>query len=574
METDLKTTKKSLRLWPGIIIVALQWFLRYALPEISPDAIMIAVLSGILGGLAVIVWWAFFSRAPRFERWFAIVLMIAAFLGTAQILDKSIATANMGLMFTIFSIPVLSLGFVVWAVVTRNLSLMVRRITMFAAIILATGFWGLLRTKGMTGQNHHEFAWRWSKTAEEEMLTKQGEAMANVNIDSTLMAGEPEWPGFRGANRDGIIHGLKIEADWKKSPPAEIWRRKIGPACSSFSVHGILLYTQEQRGEFEEVSCYNIKTGEPIWRHQDSARFWDSHAGAGPRSTPTLYKNRVYTLGATGILNALDAYTGKLIWTRNAAADTKVTIPGWGYTSSPLIVDSMVLIAISGQILAYDNNSGKLLWTGTDGGESYSSPHLVTIDGEKQVLFVNKNQFTSYSIEDGKELWKIAQNGPPILQPSLIANNTLLLSEASETGGKGMICVNISNKSGKWAVNEQWKSRRMRPYFNDFIYHKNFIYGFEGPSLTCIDATSGELKWKGDRYAGEILLLADQDLLIVLTEQGEIALVKANPLGFNEIYKFQAIEGKTWNHPVLVNDILVVRNAEEMAAFRLAVQGT
>ena len=569
------TQRKPLRLWPGVVIVALQWLLWLVVPVAAPgDAVlMLGVAGGLLGGMAVFAWWAFLSRAPWPERWGAIVLMIVALFATSSLLHESIATGNMGLMFSIYAIPVLSLAFVVWAVASRRLSDRLRRATMVATILVACGGWTLVKCDGITGHAGTLFSWRWARTAEDRFMAQlDHEPMVPPSAVALAAKAGADWPGFRGPNRDGIARGLRIAPDWSASPPVELWRRPIGPGCSSFAVRGELLYTQEQRGDDEVVTCYYLETGRPAWIHRDAVRFWDSHAGAGPRGTPTLSDGRVYTLGATGILNALDAGDGSVVWSRNAAADTDTGIPMWGFTSSPLVVGDVVIVAVEGTLVAYDRATGDRRWSGPNGGSSYSSPHLVTIDGVAQVLLMSHVGATSLAPADGTLLWKHSWPGEGrIVQPAVTADGELLLC----SGGLDfcMRRIAVTHQADGWKVEERWTSRGLTPNFNDSVIHKGHAYGFVGPRLACIDVQDGTRKWSDKRYAGFSILLADQDVLLVLSEKGELALVEAVPERFTELAWIPVVEGKTWNHPALAGDVVVVRNAQEMAAFRLPVAG-
>ncbi len=321
-QINSETSRKALRLWPGVIVVTLQWIFWVGVPIVFSDAGMYAFIGGFAGGLAVIVWWLFFSRAPWVERVGAILLMAGALYATSFVVHESIANGHLGMMLAVYGIPVLSLALVSWAAVTRRLSHNIRRASLVVASLLACGSFTLLRTGGIDGAGYSDLHWRWTETPEKRLLAQAGEepvvappaqtaspstnpstagtpeagkqspaeasagAMASTALTAAPAKIRAEWPGFRGPARDGVASAARIETDWTKSPPVELWRRPVGPGWSSFAVQGDRFYTQEQRGEVEIVSAYNLKTGAPVWRHRDATRFWESNAGAGPRATP------------------------------------------------------------------------------------------------------------------------------------------------------------------------------------------------------------------------------------------------------------------------------------------------
>jgi outer membrane protein assembly factor BamB len=532
----------------------------------------------------------------------------------------------MGVMLPIYALPVLCLALVVWAVATRGLSSRVRRASLIVSILIACSLFTLIRTGGVTGDGDSDLHWRWTPSPEERLLARAGDPAPAVATPPPAALTQPatapgpapeaqpvdqprgdraatpsaaaespdegaaasgatgpaipapatakpraEWPGFRGPGRDGVARGIRIGTDWSRTPPVEVWRRPIGPGWSSFAVDGDLVYTQEQRGEQEVVSCYLLSTGEPVWRHGDPVRFWESNAGAGPRGTPTVHDGRVYALGATGILNALDARTGAKLWSRNIATDTGVQIPDWGIASSPLVHDGLVIVAASGRLAAYDARGGEQRWLGPEGGAGYSSPHLVTLDGVPQIVLLRGSRTISVAPADGSLLWEHTwQLGVSIVQPAVADGGDLLITTGDAMGGMGIRRLAVARGQAGWTVDERWTSRGLKPYFNDFVVHDGHAFGFDGSILSCIDLRDGARKWKGGRYGhGQLVLLPDQDVFLVVSEEGEVALVKAAPDQFTELARIPALENKTWNHPAIAGDLLLVRNGEEMVAFRL-----
>jgi outer membrane protein assembly factor BamB len=587
-------------------------------PLLAENAMLVSLSAVMVGALLTLVWWLFFSRAPWLDRIGALIMMVLAVFVATRAVDPSIAGAGQGMLMYVFSLPVMMWALTGWAVATRNLQDRTRRIALVPTVIVACVPFLVTRTAGTRGGSLGEFHWRWTPTPEERLLAEvkdepvppaepaqqagpaepvepvTGVSGATGAPQETRTAaavtpaapvapapvpaahaapaalGPAEWPGFRGPLRDGVIRNVRINTDWSAAPPAELWRRPIGPGWSSFAVRGDLLYTQEQRGEEELVSCYRVSTGAPVWRHRDRVRFWESNGGAGPRATPTIHGTRVYAFGATGMLNALDALTGKRIWSVNVGTDTKRDVPFWGFASSPLVVDEVVIIAAAGTLAGYDAATGRLQWKGPSYGGSYSSPHLLTLDGVQQVVLLGGPGAISVSPADGTVLWEHKWEPGPMVQPALTDDGDILVNNVTATGGVATRRLHVTKGSSGWNLEERWTSTGLKPNFNDFVVHRGHAYGFDNNILASINLDTGQRNWKGGRYGnGQMVLLKDQDLLLVTSEDGELALVSATPDKYTEVAKMRIFEGKTWNHPAIVGDVLLVRNGEQMAAFKL-----
>ncbi len=378
------------------------------------------------------------------------------------------------------------------------------------------------------------------------------------------------WTDFRGPNRDGHYAQAPVRTEWPAAGLTPLWKQPAGGGYSSFAIARGRAFTIEQRGAEEVAAAYDAATGLELWTNRWRALFQESMGGDGPRATPTWSDGLIYVLGATGELRCLEDATGRLIWRKNILDDNDAGNLRWGVAASPLVVGDTVIVLPGGtrgrSVVAYHRRTGERVWSSLDDPQAYSSPMIVTLAGRPQLLVLTASRLAGLAPDGGALLWSypwVTTSDINVAQPLVVGPNRVFVSSGY---GVGAAVIEIAEAGGTWDVREVWRNIRMKNKFTSSVLHQGFIYGLDESILACVDAATGELKWKGGRYGyGQVLLASGR--LIVLTEDGDLALVAATPEGHQELGRFSALSGKTWNHPALAEGRLFVRNLQEMAAF-------
>jgi outer membrane protein assembly factor BamB len=376
------------------------------------------------------------------------------------------------------------------------------------------------------------------------------------------------WADFRGPGRAGVYDQMPILTVWPATGLKQLWRQPIGGGYASFAIANGRAFTIEQRRKKEAVVAYDMANGRELWAHSYDANFQEAMGGDGPRATPVWNAGLVYSLGATGELRCLDAATGSVRWSKNILADNSAQNIQWGMANSPLIVDDMVIVMPGGtngkSIVAYNKLNGARVWSSLDDKATYTSPMLVTLGGKRQILAVTASRAVGLEPASGALLWEFPWKTEYDINsalPVVVDESHFLISAGY---GHGAALVEVAPTGAK-AV---WQNTKMKNKFNHSVLYNGYLYGFDESILACIDVKTGDLKWKGGRYGYGQLLLAG-GYLVITSEQGDVALVKATPEGHQEVAKFTAIEGKTWNSPAISDGYLLVRNTSEMACYRI-----
>jgi len=451
------------------------------------------------------------------------------------------------------------------------------------ALVLALALGaGLFRVRGVSGDLVPIWEPRWVRSSRAPkggtVAVEIAGGAAIVNAPRLAMAaaavGRPDFPQFLGPDRNAVLAGPALAADWVAHPPEILWRSQVGAGWSGFVVVGARALTQEQAGPRERVTCRDLFSGAVLWSHEDEARYDNPIGGEGPRATPTVVGNRVYTLGSTGRLNALELATGQVKWTRDIVGEAGSQVPDWGCAGSPLFLEGRIIVSAGGKkqqsLIAYQADTGERVWAAGEAAASYGSPMVMTLAGRRQIVVFNHRRITGHDAVDGAVLWEhpFGAGQPHVAVPVVVGPDRVVFSAGY---GVGSELLKVSEGAGgKWGAEVIWRSLKMKAKFANPVARAGYLYGLDDGMLACLDLKDGSQVWKEGRLGhGQGLWVGD--LYLLMAENGELVLMRPSAAGANELHRFRVFAAKTWNPIALAGDVLLVRNDQEAVALRVTL---
>ena len=407
------------------------------------------------------------------------------------------------------------------------------------------------------------------------------------------IVGAADWPQWRGPNRNGISEETGLLKEWADSGPQVLWKVPLGEGFSGISVVGGRIYTMFSEADDEFVVCLNASNGEEVWRFRSDSNYHESQGGNGPRATPTIDGELLFTVTAQGKLYALNTENGEKVWSHDLQEEFGSKIPRWGGCTSPLVEGDLLLVEVGGKdgesIVAFDKTNGDVVWSSHTDILGYSSPIAVTIGGIRQLIVFTGTQLVSVSPENGNLYWTYpwqTEYDVNAATPVFIAPDKIFISSGY---GKGAAVVRVrvmmsaESTTGEgeggmshrdrveMTVEEIWKNQDMKNHFATSVLHDDYLYGFDNAILKCIDANTGMEKWKTRGFGKGTLMLADEHL-IILSDRGKLGLAEATPSAYNEVASAEVLSGLCWTVPTLANGRLYARNENEMVCLDMTGQ--
>lgn len=379
-----------------------------------------------------------------------------------------------------------------------------------------------------------------------------------------------DWPQFLGPDRNGTYTGPSLAGSWPASGPRVVWRKQVGAGFAGPVVAGGRLILFHRVGNEEVVEALDARTGSPQWRHAYPTTYRDDFGfDEGPRAAPVVAGGRVFTFGAEGQLHALDLASGRPVWSEDTRRRFGVRKGFFGAAGSPLVEDGRVLANVGGSlggkeagVVAFNADTGAILWTATNHEASYSSAVSATFSGQKTAVFLTRQGLVGLDPASGavrfQRTWRSRSSSSVNAASPLVVGDLLFVSATYETGA-AVVQVRSSGLSQLWSSDDV-----MSNHYATSVHRDGILYGFHGrqefnPSLRAVDLKTGAVKWSVDRYrAGSVTLAGDR--LVILRETGELVIAQATPEAYRPIAQAQILPPTLRSYPALSDGFLYVRN--------------
>lgn len=379
---------------------------------------------------------------------------------------------------------------------------------------------------------------------------------------TAAVAQADDWPQWRGPDHNGVSRETGWSSNWPKDGLKQLWKTTVGIGFSSVTVSEGRLFTLGFGANQDTVYCLDAATGKEIWKHSYASALDDNYYEGGPAATPTVENDRVYTLGKRGDLFCFQSRDGKVIWQKNLLRELATTKPEWGFASSPLIEGDLVLLNVGGAGAAFSKLTGALAWASDTNSAGYASLVPFGTGANRAVAVFAGDGLVGVRVADGRELWRypwVEEYKISAADPVFTAPDSVFIS----TYGRGAALLRL----GERQVTEVWTNKNLAVGFSSCVLVNGNLYGIHGTAdgpekeVRCVDASTGALRWKQEKFGLGSVTVADGKL-ILLSDRGELVVAEASPTGFKPIARSQVLGGKCWITPVLANGRIYCRNAK------------
>jgi outer membrane protein assembly factor BamB len=401
-------------------------------------------------------------------------------------------------------------------------------------------------------------------------------AAAILFVNFAAYAQSPDWTQFGGPHRDFIVDAKGLASTWPATGPKRLWQRELGEGYSAIAAEGGRLYTMYHKGDQEIVIALDAHTGQTLWESPYRAEVTDKMTQAiGPRATPLILGNWLFTVGALGNLYCLDKQTGKPRWTHDLYREFKGNVQDEYYAASPLPYKNLLIVPVGGpgaSVIAFNQQDGAVIWKRHDFKAAYASPILIRVDGQEQVALVMEEDVIGLEPNTGSLLWRHPHRNRTktnVTTPVWGQDNLLLVSSAYDSGSR---MLRLTRQGATTTVEELWYQRLLRTHFTNLMRLGDTVYGSSGDfgpaPFTALDAQTGALLWR-DRSIGRASFLYADGKFILLDEDGNLYLATPAKAGLTILAKAALLSNRAWTPPTLTGTTLYLRDQKVVLALDL-----